>query len=256
MNQINWKELWKKCFGKEKDERAHAIAMLAIYGMFILILIIIVRVGGSNIDDTNNTTSTPTPIPTSTSTPNTNITESETEPEIENFDINYSYIFTVQNNDKKEVFTGKRLDDKEIFTVINEQGSKDYAKLSDNYLIKENGEYHLIDSPSTNLIYTDMDKIISLTEKGTLTRTNNIYNYVIPTSEIMKMYNPDNVEAIDVNLTDQITITVENDTIKAIEINYNNYWNIMNKNNTSQLIIKMEFNNVGTTENFEVTISN
>jgi len=255
MNNVDWKKLLNKCFGKEKDERAHAIAMLAIYGFFLLILIIIIRIGGTDtIENQPNQKPSPTSTPTVTSTPQPS--DNNNEPDIGNFDINYSYIYTVQNNDIKEVFTGKRLDDKEIFTVINSQGSKDYAKLSDNYLIKENGEYHLIDSPSANLVYTGMDKIISLTEKGTLTRNNNTYNYVIPTSEVMKIYNPNNLEAIDINLTDQITITVENDVIKTIDINYNNYHNIMNKSTTSQLIIKMEFNNVGTTENFEVTISN
>ena len=251
MSQINWKEIWKKCFGKEKDERAHAFAMLAIYGIFIIVLVIMVRIGGTSTED-KTPTKTPSVTPSATTSPTTTPNQNQ----VESFEINYSYIYTIQNNDQKEVFTGKKIDDKEIFTMINGNGSESYAKLSDNYLKKENGEYHLIDMPSKNLIYADVEKIISLTEQGTLTKNNNIYNYQVPTNEIIKMYNSDSTIVVDNNLMDTIIMTVENDTLKSIDINFNNYQTIINNNIPSILKIKMEFNNVGTTENFDVTISN
>lgn len=253
MNQIDWKELWKKCFGKEKDERAHATAMLAIYGIFIIILVIVVRTGGTTTESENKTSvSSPTPTEETTQT----TTPSQNETQIDSFEINYSYIYTIQNNDQKEVFTGKKIDDKEIFTIINGNGSESYAKLSDNYLKKENGEYHLIDIPSNNLIYADVEKIISLTEQGTLTKNNNIYTYQVPTNEVIKMYNSDSSIVVDNNLMDTIVMTTDGDTLKTIDINFNNYQTIINNNTPSVLEIKMEFNNVGTTENFDVTISN
>ena len=43
MKKEDWQALLKKCFGKEKDERLHAIAMLIIWGIFILILVIMIR---------------------------------------------------------------------------------------------------------------------------------------------------------------------------------------------------------------------
>ena len=52
------KEILKKCFGKEKDTRYHAIAMLSIYAFIFMILIIFIRVGGStsnnDLDDTDS----------------------------------------------------------------------------------------------------------------------------------------------------------------------------------------------------------
>ena len=99
-----------------------------------------------------------------------------------------------------------------------------------------------------------MDTIISLTEKGTLTRNGNIYQYSIPTSEVLSMY--DSNQIADANIYDTITITLENNTIKMIDINFSNYASIINGNVATNLTIKMEFNQVGTTENFDVTVSN
>ena len=254
MNKTDYKELLKKCFGKEKDDRYHAIAMLILYGLFFLVIIIMIRVSPASTNENN-----PSPSPTTTNNPTSSITNKDTTNENQklpnnNFEINYSYIFTVENNGIKEVFTGKRLDDKEIFTYITSNGSTDYARLSNNYLIKENGEYHLVDSPSQNLKYTDIDTIISLTEKGTLTRNENIYQYSVPTSEALSMY--DSNQIADTNIYDTITVTLENDIIKTIDIDLSNYASIINGNITTNLTIKMEFNQVGTTENFDVTVSN
>lgn len=256
MNKTDFKELLKKCFGKEKDERYHAIAMLILYGLFFLVIIIMIRVSPTTTKENNPSSS---PSPTITNDPTSGITNKDTTTEDQNlsnetFEINYSYIFTVENNGTKEIFTGKKLDDKEIFTYITSSGSTDYARLSNNYLIKENGEYHLVDSPSQNLKYTDMDTIISLTEKGTLTRNENIYQYSIPTSEVLSMY--DSNQIADANIYDTITITLENNTIKTIDINFSNYASIINGNVATNLTVKMEFNQVGTTENFDVTVSN
>lgn len=258
MNKIDFKELLKKCFGKEKDDRYHAVAMLILYGIFFFIIIIMIRVSPTS---TNETNPSPSPSSTATNNPTSGIIDQEnnatTEDENlsdETFEINYSYIFTVENNGTKEVFTGKRLDDKEIFTYITSGGSTDYARLSSNYLIKENGEYHLVDSPSQNLKYTDIDTIISLTEKGTLTKNENIYQYSIPTSEVLAMY--DSNQIADATMYDTVIITLENNVIKTIDINFSNYASIINGNVTTNLTVKMEFNQVGTTENFDVTVSN
>lgn len=259
MNKKDFKELLKKCFGKEKDERYHAIAMLILYGLFFLVIIIMIRV--SPTTPANNSSSSSSPSPTTTNNnPTSGISDKDSNATIkdenlpnETFEINYSYIFTVENNDTKEVFTGKRLDDKEIFTYITSNGSTDYARLSNNYLIKEKGEYHLVDSPSQNLKYTDIDTIITLTEKGSLTRNENIYQYQVPTSEVLSMY--DSNQIADANIYDTITITLENNKIKTIDTNFSNYASINNGGVATNLIIKMEFNNIGTTENFDVTVS-
>lgn len=261
MNNIDWKELWKKCFGKEKNDRYHAIAMLAIYGIFFVILIVFVRMSPTTDDNNQSTTNngsnnSPVVENNETKDPTNNIIDNSSKDEEvdinEDFEINYSYVYTVENNGIKEVFTGKRLDDKEIFTYINTNGSSDYAKLSGNYLKKEDGEYKLVDEPSSTLKYLDMDKIIALTEKANLTKDGNIYKYAVPTKEVLSIYG---YEQMVSDAIDKIIISLENGIIKTIDIDFSNYNYVINGNIAANLIIRMEFNNVGTTENFNVTIS-
>ena len=253
MDKKNFKEILSKCFGKEKDERYHAIAMLALYGLFFFTVILIIRTSPTSTND-EKVTDSPTNNPTNNIVDDNNKNQNKDNLSNESFDINYSYVYTLENNGVKEVFTGKRLDDKEIFTYITSTGSTDYARLSDNYLIKENGEYHLVDIPSPNLKYTDMDKIVSLTEKASLAKEGNIYKYSVPVSEVLTMYDSDRIA--EATLYDNIIVTLENEVIKTIDINFTNYASIINGNVATTLTIKMEFNNVGTTENFDVTVSN
>lgn len=260
MNNINWKELLKKCFGKEKNERYHAVSMLTIYGIFFAILIVFVRMSPTTSDNnqptTNNGSNNSTVVEKDeVKDPTNNIVDNDKDEEEvdinETFEINYSYVYTVENNGVKEIFTGKRLDDKEIFTHINANGSSDYAKLSGNYLKKEDGEYKLVDEPSTNLEYLDIDKVITLTEKASFTQEGNLYKYVVPTKEVLSIYG---YEQMISDASDSIIISLENGLIKTIDIDFSNYSYVINGNVSTKLTIKMEFNNVGTTENFNVTV--
>lgn len=260
MNKKEFKELYNKCFGKNKDDRYHAIAMLSIYGVFILILVIMIRLSpiATSDDKTNkdnNQDKTPITDKNNNSTDNNSTDDNSSQSDdIQSSDVNYSYVYTIDNSGIKEVVTGKKVDDKEIFTLITSSGSKDYARLSNNYLEKVEGNYHLIDSPSNNLIYTEINTIISLTECGILTKNDNVYTYVIPTTETLKAFN--NVAEVSSDLTDTIVVTTENNLIKSININFNNYRTAINNNNPTNLNISMEFNNLGTTKDFDITVSN
>ena len=44
--------------------------------------------------------------------------------------------------------------------------------------------------------------------------------------------------------------------VKYININFTNYRTIINNNNLTNLNINMEFNNLGTTKDFNITVSN
>lgn len=257
MKKEDWQALLKKCFGKEKDERLHAIAMLIIWGIFILILVIMIRLSPTPDEQTttpndnkDNQNQVENPTPDIGSNNDNNTSNDPTE----SFEVNFSYIYTVTNNGVQEVVTGKKIDEKEIFTIITKEGSNSYAKLSNNYLQKENGEYHIVESPSPNLIYCDVEDISYLTEIGTLTTQGNVYTYQVPVIQIVKIYNPTfDTSSIDSNLKDTITLTTENGTLKTIKANYNNYFTTVS-GQLSTLTIEMEFSQVGTTEDFEVTL--
>ena len=140
MKKEEVKEILKKCFGKEKDDRYHAIAMLAIYGIFILILVLVIRLGGSNSSNmVSNPTTSPTTTPTAsgTTSPTNNGTISSSISNGNN-DINYSYSYTITYNGVSEVYLGKKIDDKEKFTLVKDGTTTNYSIIDDNNLILEN----------------------------------------------------------------------------------------------------------------------
>ena len=99
-----------------------------------------------------------------------------------------------------------------------------------------------------------MEDISYLTEVGTLTTNGNVYTYQVPVTQIVKLYNPTfDTTTIDTNLKDTITLTTENGTLKTIKANYNNYLTTVS-GHLSTLTVEMEFSQVGTTENFEITL--
>ena len=256
MKKEDWKALLKKCFGKEKDESLHAISIIIIWRLIILILVIMIRLSPTPDDQNSTTPNDNKDSQTQVETPgigNNNGNDESSSP-TESFEVNFSYIYTVTNNGVQEVIKEKKIDEKEIFTIITKEGSNSYAKLSNNYLQKENGEYHIVESPSPNLIYCDVEDISYLTEIGTLTTQGNVYTYQVPITQIVKLYNPTfDTTSIDSNLMDTITLTTENGTLKSIKANYNNYLTTVS-GRISTLTIEMEFSQVGTTEDFEVTL--
>lgn len=247
------KEIFAKCFGKEKDERWNAVAMLLIFFLFLAVVIVIAR--------TNNNQNTlkpeeveQTPTPSLTATP-----DLEEEPGIDqeigngNYEVNYSYLYTFTLNGVQEIITGKRLDSKEIFSIINTEGTVEYARLSENYLKKENGSYHLTNLPSTNLVYANLDPLLEILEELIPSIEINQYIYNVPTSEILKSYH-NNSTLVDQNNTyNRVVITRGENTIERIDLDYSNLYSLLN-GIAGNYNITMEFNNVGTTEDFTIRI--
>ena len=67
-----------------------------------------------------------------------------------------------------------------------------------------------------------MDKIVSLTEKSSLSKEGNVYKYNVPVSEVLTMYGSNQIA--DTNIYDSIIVTVENEVIKKEQrINYLEY---------------------------------
>lgn len=252
MNNKGWKEILKKSFGKEKDDRYHAIAMLTIYGIFFLILIIIIRIGGSSIpsNSLNNSNSTSTPSPTEMPSSDTNIEENN-QNIIEN-DINYSYSYTITYNGISEVYLGKKIDSKEKFTLIKEGITTEYAILNDNYLILENGVYHITENPSKYFKYCDVEKILLLTENEISVESDNTIKYNISNSNLANMFK-DNI-SIDNNKTNLIKIHIIDSNLKSIDLDFSNYLSSIDNENVT-LTIHMEFVDVGKTDDFEIKVS-
>lgn len=255
MKNKEWKEILNKCFGKEKDDRYHAIAMLTIYGIFIVILVVMIRVGGtsttSNLDENN--TSTPTSSPSTTvlpsSSPEVDINQ---ENNITSNDINYSYSYTISYNGVSEVYLGKKIDEKEKFTLIKDGVTTDYGILSDNYLVLENGAYHITESPSRFFKYCDVDKILALVENEIPTENNGMIKYTVSNQDLESAYKDE--ISIDNEQLNSVQLYTSGELLKGIDLDFSNYFSSV-QGTTVTLTIHMEFADIGTTEDFELKVS-
>ena len=242
-------EFFKNSFGKEKNTRSHAIAMLAIYGIFMVIIVVAMRttpVKEESNEPVQNNTSHQEVIDDS-------IEKNDDKSNIKkNYDVNYSYSYTITLDAEKEVYLGKKVDDKEKFSFIKDNSTIDYAILDGNYLVLENGIYHITDTLDTYFRYCNVDRIISVLEKSEYVEANNKYIYNLSNTAVFNML-LDNIKNDNKGLN---TIELEFDTenLKAINMNLDNYISsVLDGNHT--LSIKMEFANVGTTEDFEIKVS-
>lgn len=253
MKNKEWKEILKKCFGKEKDDRYHAVAMLAIYGIFILILIVLIRIGGNNSTQLHeNSPSTSSPTSTATSSPSSDIPEENPSSNIGENDINYSYSYTVSYNGISEVYLGKRIDDKEKFTLVKDGITIDYAILSDNYLILENGTYHITENPSRFLKYCDIEDILVLVENEIPTENNGVIKYTVSNKNLATTYKDD--LSIDNEQLNSIQLYTSGEILKSADLDFSNYISSIQGTSVT-LTIHMEFADIGTTEDFEIKVS-
>lgn len=260
MNKSKLKEvinlIWTKCFSKQKDERLHAIAMLVLFGIFIVILVALLRTDSStplpNAGETSRT-------PEVSQTPEVSTEELEEDGKIDetySYEINYSYLYTfTRNGIVEEVITGRRLDDKEIFTIVGSNSTTDYARLSDNYLKKEQGKYKLIERPSNNLLYANLDPLIdTLYSLNPTSIEANRYTYQVSTKNLLDLYHPDSTLVASPTSYNTVVITQNNNLISKIDVDFSNLATLLN-GLSETYTMSLEFNNVGTTEDFNISIN-
>lgn len=250
MNKKDFKELLKKCFGKQKDTRYHAIAMLIIYGIFMLILIITIRVGGNNTDNNSLDNNKDNQI-VDKKDDKEELDDNE-EIELPDNDINYSYSYTITFDGNTEVYLGKKIDDKEKFSYIKDNTTYEYAIKDGTYLMLKDGTYHIIDTLDTYFKYCDMEKIFTLIEKETPTTNSNEMVYSISNYKLSSLFS----ESLknNNNLDNTIELLLVDDNLKEVRLDLDNYISsVLGSNHI--LNIKMEFANIGTTEDFEIKMN-
>lgn len=249
MNKKEFGELLKKCFGKGKDDRYHAIAMLIIYGVFILIVIAVVRLGGNNASLNTNKEIKNTPSPTVTPEAKK---ETTSDPTDISSDVNYSYSYTITFDGNTEVYLGKKIDDKEKFTLIKNGESKEYAILDGNYLKLEDGKYHITDKLDNYFKYCDITKTLTLIQNSIPTESSDSVIYSVTNYDISKQFGGNILETD--SKTNKVEITSNNGVLKSIDLDYSNYISTL-LNSSHTLKIKMELANIGTTDNFDIKLN-
>ena len=250
-------DFFSRAFGKDKDPQTHARVMLIIYGIFITAVILAVRLnpnrkvntrnkpnGGEIVEKTPAPTATPEPTsdPTATPTP----TPSSSPKQKKTNDIKYAYSYTINYDDKTEVYLGKKIDDKEKFSYIKDGKTLEYAIIDDQYLIKtDSGVYHIIDKLNNYFKYCDAEKILVLLEDKIKTSTNQ--KHTVTNEELAKAFGE---EASGPKLENTIELVIVDDELKEINMDLSNY-----KIDLKKFTIKMEFADIGKVEDFEIKMN-
>lgn len=247
MKKSEFKELMKKCFGKNKDDRYHAIAMLAIYGIFMFIVVMMIRVSGpiEYVDDNSSN--------------NNEVKQEEivkNEEDIKDFDnssigSNYSYTYTVTYNGNTEVYIGKKVNEKEKYTFIKDGVSTQYAIVSDSYMIFEDNTYHTTDIPNNYFKYINLDYIFTYIKDSIFTESGNNYIYKVSNKTLGLTYK--DTITLDNEKDNTITMEYEGNILKTIDLDYSNYFTSIN-NTEETFTVHMEFTDIGTTSDFEINI--
>ena len=226
MNKENFKELMKKCFGKQKNERYHAIAMLIIYFVFMVFIFIYISTLSPNKNDLNKSSDS---------------NQSKT-PIVSNID--YSYSYTININNETEVYLGKKHNNKEKFTLIKNGTNSEYAIINGSYLRLDNNKYVVTDKPNSYFKYCNREKIVDLLKDIKPISEN---TYEISNDIFAAIFNESVENNTDIPIT--VTITKISEEVKNIEMDLSNY------TSSSDIVkISMNYTDIGTTGDFEIPV--
>ena len=241
-----FRENFGKIFGKNKNNRLHAIFMLTVYAIMIGVLVLSLRNTDITKDKKETTTNTSSVVEENNEEKNI-----VSKPRKIDSDINYSYSYKIIYDNNIETYIGKRVDDKEQFSYIKNNETIKYAILDGNYFIFKGDKYQLIDKLDNSFKYCDVSKILLLVEGKEPVLDGNKFKYSIKNGDIASWFG-DIVKNSD--LSNDIEILIENDALKQITLNLSNYISSIDGNNHS-LNITMDFANIGTTEDFDIEVN-
>ena len=254
MKNNKFSDFLSKSFGKDKDDRSHAIAMTIIYFSIIAVLVLFIKLNPvnlsnekNNIDDSQNNTTSSIVKPKDDS--------EEDSREVKDFStvdssINYSFSYKITYDGNMEVFLGKKIGGKEKFTYIFGDVQEEYAYINDNFLmLGDDNIYHIADDFDSFYKYCDADSLIIIADdKVPLEPTENVIINA-NNSEIASTFS----ETLknDNNGNNTIEFVIKNEQIVGFKLDFSNYISSLYDSEHS-LLIDIEYANIGTTEDFKI----
>ena len=180
---MNLKKIIETIKELKKTSRGKALLFFAGYLVFFIIIIIIFSVSKK--------------MPISNYNYDSGEKHNFSFLEIENDNYKYNYEIVIDGN--IYLFTGQRYKDTEMFTINN----KEFYKINDNYFTLENGLWIKSNNPNNFSYFTEIDNIQKLIDQAYyLSKTDyesgkEIYNFMISTNNIEKIYRNQNIDIAD-----------------------------------------------------------
>ncbi|MEG2564466.1 MAG: hypothetical protein RSA48_03485 [Bacilli bacterium] len=226
-----------------KDKKYRGIVFFVFYGIIFIVLIVFIRTGSSN--NPSKPVSSPTPSPLITPKPSNILT-------------NYNFVYTIKENDNTAIFTGKTFDNKQEFTSIINGKTRNFYKLGDNYLSKENSKYVVTTNPYLYPTFLDLTKLNAVLDLGEAKEASNISTYTVAVLDIFDVFTPDiDYDGFEIAKIkdDKIIVTRANNNITKVEYDLSNfidYYSKLTKGHVSKLTITLEYTNINQTADFTI----
>jgi len=235
------------------DRKYRSRAILAFYAILFLVLIIMIRVDGSPTKN-NNKKDNSNP---KTEKPGDN----KKEDMFDGFDLiaskSFEYIYILTINDDVFVSTGKKYNDKEMFTlVVNKKDKIEYLVEKETIkgkevIAKDKDAYVSMKKPIVELDYFDTDilnKILNKTEKIS---NNELFITNKNLCSILKCSTKDDT------LTNKIELDIKNNYIIEIKIDYFSLISTLNTklpvpDEIKKAFISLSYKNFNLVEDFDI----
>lgn len=230
-------------------ERKKAILFFGIYLVFFLVLISMVRFNRS--DTSNQDTNKQTSSPEITVSPD-NLTSQKN---------NYRYIYTYEINGNTTVYNGKKYQNKESFTMIQNQQAYSYYQLENRYYVQKNNQYVSSENPYLYSQFLSLDKLADLLKTANIqSEEKNKITYTVSALDVYDEYFPDfsyNAFLLESIKDDKIIVTKADNDITKVEFYLNHsfayYGQAMGKD-YSEVNIILEYFDFGNISDFDVSI--
>lgn len=131
---------------------------------------------------------------------------------------NFEYSYSLVVDDTNYLYSGKKKDNKESFTLAIDNVIKNYYLVDDIALVKSGNQWVLSDHPSLYFNYFDTSLIKEIVKRSKFSKENDMFE--ITTSSILELFDPLAGEAKDSLNT--ISLVYRNQTLASIEMDISN----------------------------------
>ncbi len=205
---MNLKKIIETIKELKKTARGKALLFFAGYLIFFIIIIIVFRVSKK--------------MPINNYSYDGGRKHNFSFSEIENNNYKYNYKIVIDEN--TYLLTGQRYEDTEMFTVNN----KEFYKVNDNYFTLDNGLWIKSNNPNNFSYFTEIENIQKLIEQAYyLSKTDyesgkEVYNFLISTNNIEKIYRNQNIDIAD-EAGEIIISTNEDLEVEEVKLKLNSF---------------------------------
>lgn len=233
-----------------QNERMSGGLMFVLFLIFFGTLVVMIRTAPTK--DKNG------PLPSGSPSSSTGELDNGDQSQEGKFDFvdlqGYRYIYTFEMGDQKEMITGKKYGDKEKFTILTGDKSIEGGRLKDQYLTKDNGQYVFSAPPSQNLGYTTSEFLnglyrftLSYEEKKTSTI------YTVDPLDVIDLLDSDiQYDPFGTYKEDEMEIYEKEGKVTKVVLKLDHYMDLASKGTTKSLKITLEYDEIGTLEDFEL----